>query len=531
MFGIDFYPTPRELIETMIDKVDFKGVKAILEPSAGKGDIAECLRDKEYCNFKIDTIEIDQNLRHILKGKDFPVVHDDFLDFHTFKRYDLIIMNPPFSEGDKHLLKALRVMKHGGQIVCILNAETLRNPHTRSRAGLVQKLHELGADVEFIRGAFAKAERPTDVEIALVYVSIPEVRHESVILDHLRKAQPITHSEQRTFKGIIPSNYIDGLVQQYNAEVQSGLALIDDYEAMCPMFRRSLQNPYGQTLKLEMGSRSDVKYKSDGIRNQYVEAVRYKYWDALFQSSEITNKLTSNLQEELNSRIDEFMSYDFSFFNIFQLLEDLSGQTSKGIEKTILKLYDDFLKYSIYEGSKNVHYYSGWRTNSCHKVNKKVILPWLKAWDDWGDSFKPDGYKVIDRLNDIEKIFDFLDGKRTEQVNLLGAMEKAKSNGQSKKIPTKYFLVTFYKKGTCHLEFLDERLLKKFNLFGSQRKNWLPPSYGKKAYRDMEPEEQAVVDSFEGRASYEEVLANREYFIVPENGFAMLAPGTSDEAA
>lgn len=31
MFGIDFYPTPRELIETMIDKVDFKGVKHLLK--------------------------------------------------------------------------------------------------------------------------------------------------------------------------------------------------------------------------------------------------------------------------------------------------------------------------------------------------------------------------------------------------------------------------------------------------------------------------------------------------------------------
>ena len=39
-------------------------------------------------------------------------------------------MNPPFSEGDKHLLKAINIMKNGGQIVCILNAETIKNPYS-----------------------------------------------------------------------------------------------------------------------------------------------------------------------------------------------------------------------------------------------------------------------------------------------------------------------------------------------------------------------------------------------------------------
>lgn len=41
MFGIQFYPTPQDLVEYMLDKVDWDDVKFVLEPSAGKGDILE----------------------------------------------------------------------------------------------------------------------------------------------------------------------------------------------------------------------------------------------------------------------------------------------------------------------------------------------------------------------------------------------------------------------------------------------------------------------------------------------------------
>lgn len=61
----------------------------------------------------IDCIEKDKNLQHILRGKDFRVIHDDFLTFDSMKEYNVIIMNLPFSEGDKHLLKALQIQKDG----------------------------------------------------------------------------------------------------------------------------------------------------------------------------------------------------------------------------------------------------------------------------------------------------------------------------------------------------------------------------------------------------------------------------------
>ena len=42
MFGPNFYPTPEEVIERMIDGENLQG-KIILEPSAGKGNIVDYL--------------------------------------------------------------------------------------------------------------------------------------------------------------------------------------------------------------------------------------------------------------------------------------------------------------------------------------------------------------------------------------------------------------------------------------------------------------------------------------------------------
>ena len=50
-------------------------------------------------------------------------------------------------------------------------------------------------------------------------------------------------------------------------------------------------------------------------------------------------------------------------------------------------------------------------------------------------------------------------------------------------------------------------VFQSFNLFASQKKGWLPPSYGKKSYHDMSKAEQKIVDSYEGEASYTDTLA------------------------
>ncbi len=542
----DYYPTPGKLIDKMLSGIDFDKIETILEPSAGNGNIVDALRQKEeihnkyhrYEEYKIDIdcIEVDPNLQHILKGKEYRVVHNDFLTYDTMKEYSLIIMNPPFSNGCKHLLKALEMQSRtGGAVICLLNAETIRNAYTNERLDLQRKLTEYNAEIEFIQDAFldTDAERKTGVEIALIKVYIPKVQKESFIWEGLKKAQKEREYDAVESTQLIDSDLFKAIVNQYQLEVEAGTKLIKEYFAMQPLILSEFDKnkETGETIQKGNCILSLKVNNKEVSVNRYIREVRRKYWKALFQNPRFIGQLTNNLQSEFYNKINELCDYDFSLYNIYQLKIDMQKKVVSGIEDTILKLFDEFSnKYHYYdEMSKNIHYYNGWKTNKAWIINKKIIIP-LSGYRglqfSWG-GFRPTYYETVRKLQDIEKCFNYLDGGLTEAVDLEKSLKFAEEFGETKNIQLKYFTVTFYKKGTCHIVFNNEELLKKFNIFGSQRKGWLPPSYGKKSYKDMTAEEKAVVNEFEGEKEYNKVLENTGYYLFDGNNLNLLEEKTA----
>lgn len=95
----DFYPTPRTLFDRLTEGTRIHG--RILEPSAGKGDLVQYIQDRRGHGDppRIDAIENDPRLVDILTGAGVSVVWDDFLTYETYKEYDFIVMNPPFSNA------------------------------------------------------------------------------------------------------------------------------------------------------------------------------------------------------------------------------------------------------------------------------------------------------------------------------------------------------------------------------------------------------------------------------------------------
>lgn len=100
-----FYPTPEDLAQKMVAGIDWYKVNSVLEPSAGKGDLArvaayrlhnrrsgyppydEHSRRRAIEDADVDCIELDPLLRNALEGHGFRVIHDDFMGFETQKRY------------------------------------------------------------------------------------------------------------------------------------------------------------------------------------------------------------------------------------------------------------------------------------------------------------------------------------------------------------------------------------------------------------------------------------------------------------
>lgn len=549
----DFYPTPRDLAKKMLDGIDWRMIENILEPSAGKGDLVDAIFnsvkdyvEKSYGRYNvsagfshkcIDCIEIDTNLQSVLRERikniqgnveratidSIHLVFNDFLKFKPFKKYDLIVMNPPFSEGAKHLLKALSIVEEdGGSVVCLLNAETIRNPFNEQRKALRKKLDEYGADVQYISNAFSGAERKTDVEIAMVRVCVPEKKRESDIYNRMKAAE----EKENDYVNLNPeatdldvTDYIKSAIAHFNVEANAGIDLIRQYNALRPYIMNSFDkdNCYGSLLNLSVGgNNADESYLN---ANNYMKKLRLKYWRALLSNPKFIGKLTSKARDKYSKEIDRLKDYDFNEFNIGILSADVMANIKSSIEDEIIAMFDRLTsEHSWYgETSTNKHYFDGWATNKAWKIDKKVILPCYGVFSEWDG--RPRAYEARDVLCDIEKILNYFDGNMTADVDLEGKIRNYFDEGITKNIPLKFFKATFYKKGTVHLTFTNPELIERFNIYAAQNRGWLPPSYGKAKYEDMSESARKVVDSFQGREKYEQVLRNSGYYLAsPTSG-------------
>lgn len=538
MFEHEFYPTPRHIAEKLLNDVDFTLVSTILEPSAGKGDLLDYVlsrkdrlgRNKEY---DIDCIEIDTDLRATLKGKGYRVIANDFLKLKNHKIYSLIVMNPPFSNGDKHLLKAIEIAEEsGGKIRCILNAETLKNPYSDIRKHLQRKLNEYNATVEYVQNGFSYAERKTDVEIAIIKLDIPRKPIKaSLILDKLEqdKLEVEQEMELATIEtGIEARNFLKAIVKRHDLEVNCAMRFLKEYQALCDnsLVDKSFDGKYNSCI-FDVSVTGTDRFSRGYLKNDTIKAIRSKYWSALFNSQEVSSLLTQELRNQFHSQINDMANYPFTLSNIYELLSQLNMSMSKNLEDCIIKLFDKYTYQSYYDDySQNIHYFNGWRTNKAYIVNKKVVVR-LNAYSWYNKTYSPFGKSDVKyEVEDMEKVFNYLDTGRTQfDKSVMEVLKEAQESGQTKNVEFKYFYITFYKKGTAHVVFKDMELLKKFNLFGCQKKGWLPPNYGKKSYKDMTKEEKAVIDDFEGEKEYNKTLADKEYYLPTTTNLIALGVG------
>ena len=93
-----FFPTPRRVIEQMLDLAGIEPTHRVLEPSCGKGDILDAVR-REHPDVHLAALEQNLTLQGVLTAKGYGelVSYGDFLEHRG--EYDRILMNPPFEEG------------------------------------------------------------------------------------------------------------------------------------------------------------------------------------------------------------------------------------------------------------------------------------------------------------------------------------------------------------------------------------------------------------------------------------------------
>lgn len=136
------------------------------------------------------------------------------------------------------------MVKDGGQVVCLLNAQTIKNPYSYDRQRLMKRLDELGATIEYMAGSFVQAKRGTDTEIAMIYASVDYSKNEdSMILEHLRPVHKYADTiDSKHYEALAKGNFIDAILDRYNFEVECGIKLIQEYYALGPLIRSGTIN-------------------------------------------------------------------------------------------------------------------------------------------------------------------------------------------------------------------------------------------------------------------------------------------------
>jgi hypothetical protein len=168
-----FFPTPRPLIDRMIYEADIQPGMTVLEPSAGKGDIAEAVRE---AGADVRCCERHYSLCEIIEAKGFPVERGDFLELcDNGTRYDRVLMNPPFERGAdaEHVRRAFKWLKPGGILVAIMSSGTFQRHDRRCqefRDWLAQQEYTIE---QLPAGSFKNGFVQTGVSTELVCIQAP----------------------------------------------------------------------------------------------------------------------------------------------------------------------------------------------------------------------------------------------------------------------------------------------------------------------------------------------------------------------
>lgn len=123
-----YFPTPKPVVELLVELADLEKGHFVLEPSAGQGAIVEGILE-ECSNVCVDVYELLQSNCEVLLKKGLGsraenTLPTDFLTVPPTPIYDRVVMNPPFEkQADiKHVLHAYKFLKPGGLLVSVMGA-------------------------------------------------------------------------------------------------------------------------------------------------------------------------------------------------------------------------------------------------------------------------------------------------------------------------------------------------------------------------------------------------------------------------
>lgn len=480
-FADELFPTPRRIVDKMLSMLSDDALY-FLDPSAGRGDIADAIRKRgEYSRqgdsrYKVDCIEEQPDLCALLAGKGHAIVGHDWMTYEGVSYYDAIVMNPPFSAGARHLLRAWDFL-HAGEIVCLLNAETVRNPYSDERKRLVAIIAAHGR-VEDFGQCFKSSARPTDVAVVAVYLK-KDAEDDRVDLWATETAErdmhaPIDDPNLPATRDVLENK------QRFYDEANRHMLLAFQHARKAATFLEANSislSGHGERERYDDILKHAMSSSVGHNRAEFLRLHRKDAWLSVFNMMQFHKWLDKQQTEDLIRDVSQGGHFPFTVENIKGTLQNIVLQRRKLFEQSAWNVFQALTKY--FDGNSNYH--EGWKSNDQFKVNQKLVFPYgIRYEKDFGFNLWHNS-NAIDIYNDLDRVLAVLDGVEFERVRTVGAtLSNAIRGGLSsperhtpRTVESTYFEIRYFKKGTVHLKWRRYDLLEKFNVTAAAGRNWI----------------------------------------------------------
>lgn len=458
MFDKEFYPTPPELLEKI--GIDCYG-KAVLEPSAGKGNIVEWLKNNGASS--VEAYEKNDDLRSTLQSK-CKVLGSDFFEAKQegVSHFDMIVMNPPFSNQSNHILHAFDIAPGGCEVIAICNATIMYGNSHWDRQ--IESLVSNYGQMEVLGQEFKDAERKTGVVTAYVRLFKPVGEKGFDFSGFYMDEEP----EQVSGEGIMSYNEIRSIVNAYTGAVKRWDKLSDTVSEM-----NSLTKEFGVNIGLSVGYNNNVMTKAD-----YSKKLQKEAWKSLFDKMNLRKYVTRGVMSTINEFVETQSKYPFTMKNIYRMMEIIVGTREQTMNKALEEAVDNFTKHT----DQNRWNVQGWKTNLGHMLNKKFILDYVFRISYSGDGTLDLGFhSTYERIDDLVKVLCNITGRNYTDIGSL--RDKVIQLGKVRRnvwYDWGFFQFKGFKKGTIHLKFKNTEDWYALNkAYGAIKGFKLPESYKK----------------------------------------------------
>jgi hypothetical protein len=462
MFTPDFYPTPESVINQMIEGYDLNE-KVVLEPSAGKGNIVDVLK---MMGARVIACEKHPDLRKIVQTK-CEMIGTDFLEMKrdAISHVDYIIMNPPFTNANTHILHAWEIAPDGCTIVALCNLETVKRSYTE-RSERLQRIVSENGYYEELGECFDSSERKTGVSVAMIKMKKPaceEKEFEGFFMDE--------DPEEQQQNSLMSYNVVRDLVNRYVAAVKLYDKQLDLGVQMNSLTSGFFTAEIGISLKIE---------DKPATRAEFKKAMQKSGWKFIFEKMNMQKYATRGLREDINKFVERQTKIPFTMRNIYTMLEIVIGTQSQRMDKALLEVFDKLTQH-YHDNRFNVE---GWKTNSHYLINEKFIINNICAVSYSGGMQMSHYGERYELLDDFQKALCYITGVNYDSIGSIWNFfnNKEVTPGKYPREYVKYLFNTWYdfgffqmkgfKKGTMHCKFKDSEVWAKFNQHVSRLKGF-----------------------------------------------------------